>query len=830
MRKGTVLVFVFLLLASTQAGIATANKNAKFNSTSGCGCHSGGAGGVNAILSGLPSVYTPGDTYSLGVSMSGNPLSGGFNLEASKGALSNPSSAARVSSNGFQATHNTWTSTSWTVDWTAPASGSGSVQFNLAVLHGNNGQNTGGDLYGTTSTSVGEDVNVNTPPTASNLMLSPAAPTTSDDLTVAYTYADADDDPESGTTVLWHLNGAAQPSQTSTTLPASATTKGDAWHAVITPSDGEDTGTAVASGSVVIANSVPEVTSVDVSSETPDTNDDVTFTYQSDDADGDTVDATEIRWLLDDSVVASLNNASTLPAVATRAGDTWVVEVRVSDGEDVSAWFTSPDMVVGSSNQPPVINDIILSPADATTLDDLTATWTASDPDGDPLVQTELVWMKDGVHQTDLDGLNPLPANRTAKGDVWTAVVRVGDGEAWSPFTSSEQQTIANAAPVVIVATITSPTFSALDPLMLNSTAEDPDGDAVQTTDVRWFLNDVEQPQGVDMSMVNPTSLVRGDAWYAVITVSDGNDETVFTTDPVVILNAAPQVNVVWPSEVSALVDLVPTINILDLDNDLTSFSTTWYKNGFRDAGLTNATSVSADKLAPEQTWRMVVEATDGQAVTSVEASVVLTNLQPVAEILMVSSAVWFGETTVLSAENSADADGELVEFTWSWDGTSATGPSVSLVLTETTEVHLRVVDDLGATAEHTVELEVMAGPVVQNLRISNDKDGGVDLAWAWTGEEVAFNILRNGEMVATTDRLVYRDLPPMSGLNTYTVQPVNDERVFIHGADATSTVLEPITVEEPGPATGLGFGLGIVMLLGLVLATLLGGRNRGGA
>ena len=196
MRKGTVLVFVFLLLASTQAGIATANKNAKFNSTSGCGCHSGGAGGVNAILSGLPSVYTPGDTYSLGVSMSGNPLSGGFNLEASKGALSNPSSAARVSSNGFQATHNTWTSTSWTVDWTAPASGSGSVQFNLAVLHGNNGQNTGGDLYGTTSTSVGEDVNVNTPPTASNLVLSPAAPTTSDDLTVAYTYADADDDPE----------------------------------------------------------------------------------------------------------------------------------------------------------------------------------------------------------------------------------------------------------------------------------------------------------------------------------------------------------------------------------------------------------------------------------------------------------------------------------------------------------------------------------------------------------------------------------------------------------------------------------------------------------
>ena len=51
----------------------------------------------------------------------GQPQSGGFNIEVSKGALSNPSSAAQVSSNGFQATHNTWMSTSWTLDWTAPA-------------------------------------------------------------------------------------------------------------------------------------------------------------------------------------------------------------------------------------------------------------------------------------------------------------------------------------------------------------------------------------------------------------------------------------------------------------------------------------------------------------------------------------------------------------------------------------------------------------------------------------------------------------------------------------------------------------------------------------
>ena len=829
MRKGRVLLFVFLLLASTQADFATANKNGRYNSTGGCGCHSGGAGGVNAILSGLPSVYTPGDTYNLGIAMSGNPLSGGFNLETSKGTLSNPSGAAKVSSNGYQATHKTWTSTSWTVDWTAPASGSGTVQFNLAVLHGNNGQNTGGDLYGTSSTSVGEDVNVNSPPTAADLVITPAVPTTGDDLTLTYTYADDDGDIESGTTVVWHLNGAAQTGQTSTTLSALATTKGDAWHAVVTPSDGEDSGTPVASNSIVISNTMPEVLSIAVSSETPDTNDDITFTFQSDDADNDAIAATEIRWRLEGAVVASLDNATTLPAVATRAGDTWAVEVRISDGEDMSPWFMSQDMLVGSSNQPPVIDAVVVSPTDASTLDDLTATWTASDPDGDEIVQTEILWMRNGVHEIEADGLNPLPSDRTTKGEVWTAAVRASDGETWSLVTESTGQTIGNAAPVVLEAVLTSPTFTALHPLGVNITTADPDGDDVQITEVQWYLNDVEQNFGSDAFAVNASFLQRGDTWHAVVTIDDGTDLTFFTTEPVVILNAAPQVTVAWPSETTSLVDLVPTITVVDVDDDLAVISTTWYKNGFRDASLTNATSVGAEKLAPEQTWRIVVNASDGQETTSNEATVILTNLQPQASISVVSTEVWFGETTVLSATTSADADGEIVRYIWTWDGTSASGSVVSMVLTKTTEVHLLVVDDTGATAETTVELTVSTGPSVQNLRISDDGAGAVDLSWMWPGGAVDFNILRNGEVVATTSSLAYRDRPPMSGLNDYTVQPVNDERVFLHGAEQVSTVLQPVIAEEPGPASGLGFGLGTLMLLALLIAPFLGKRNGGG-
>ena len=67
-----------------------------------------------------------------------------------------------------------------------------------------------------------------------------------------------------------------------------------------------------------------------------------------------------------------------------------------------------------------------------------------------------------------------------------------------------------------------------------------------------------------------------------------------------------------------------------------------------------------------------------------------------------------------------------------------------------------------------------------------------------------------------------------MSGVTTYAVQPVKDERVFLNGMDTISTSVEPVVVEAPGPATGLGLGLGGLMLLALVVAPLLGKREGG--
>ena len=128
------------------------------------------------------------------------------------------------------------------MDWTAPSSGSGSVLFKLAVLSGNGNGRTSGDGYDTFSISVAEEVSTNADPIASNVLITPSTPDTTDDLTVSYTYSDDDGDAESGTTVAWFKDGASQPAHTALILPSTATSKGEAWYAVITPSDGEDDG------------------------------------------------------------------------------------------------------------------------------------------------------------------------------------------------------------------------------------------------------------------------------------------------------------------------------------------------------------------------------------------------------------------------------------------------------------------------------------------------------------------------------------------------------------------------------------------------------------
>jgi len=157
-RQIALLILLLLVFAVPQE--AFANSAGKTGSSStGCGggsCH-GSTNTVTPSLSGLPSSdYTAGAVYSLTIGGSGGTAgtNGGFNLDATHGTFSNPGTNAQIV--GGEATHSNSNSRSWTVDWTAPSSGSGDVTFYLSVNFVNGNGASSGDTWGSASWTSSE--------------------------------------------------------------------------------------------------------------------------------------------------------------------------------------------------------------------------------------------------------------------------------------------------------------------------------------------------------------------------------------------------------------------------------------------------------------------------------------------------------------------------------------------------------------------------------------------------------------------------------------------------------------------------------------------------
>ena len=120
-------------------------------------CHSGtvNTGNGSVVFTNLPDGYTPGETYSIGVTVEGSNERGfGFQAIAQSGnnvagqlALSSSSESAEMNGNYIQHSSRT-TSGSWVFDWIAPSSDVGDVTFSVSGLAtGGNSGNGGDDVY-----------------------------------------------------------------------------------------------------------------------------------------------------------------------------------------------------------------------------------------------------------------------------------------------------------------------------------------------------------------------------------------------------------------------------------------------------------------------------------------------------------------------------------------------------------------------------------------------------------------------------------------------------------------------------------------------------------
>ena len=863
-RRLLAIVLLTMLISSSQ--VAIANSNGKTGaSTSGCTCH-GSSSTISPSLSGLPwgaGGYTAGATYSL--NWDGGPHipgDGGFNLDASAGSWSNLGSQVQLV-NG-ELTHSSDSLRSWSADWTAPAAGTGNVDFNLAVLYANgNGANSGDD-WGTGTWTLGEASSTsNTPPEALSVTFVPTDPTRGTGLAVDYTYYDADGDSEQGTQIRWKLNGNnVGDLDDQTSVSQTWLAKGQQWTCTVTVKDGIDQGEPVTIGPVAINNTLPIARNLELTPENPIDTDELELDYDYFDLDGEPQQGTEIRWYLDGARIPELDNQESVSPLMIRSGDQWEASVKPNDGDDFGEIVYTGVVVIGSSNNPPVATVYVSPVGNARTDDALQVNVGWTDPDGDTVQSTEIRWFRDGVQVSAYNDLTAVLSESTNKGETWTAKARVSDGLLWSDWVESEDLIILNTPPrVTSIEMLPSGKLTTSVNLSVIWEQSDADGDSEMNSQIRWWVDGEWVREYDGMTEIPASETVRDQSWSVQVVPGDGDDlGTSMKTTSRQIENGAPGNMLVYvgngntgftgeasemPSlptiPANSLESLVVYASATDLDGEPVSYHVSWARNGFSVPDLENTLTIPPDRLEPGQTWIATVTASDPWGLSTIsDVEIEIANVPPTAIISTSPQPPIAGAFITLDGSMSADLDGEIIHYMWDVNGVSLTGEMVNVQLgTGSHSVTLTVVDDMGETGVGVSYITF--GEVTTVSGLSATLSGSeVELSWEWTEGETNFRIYRssspftssghaaNGEALVTdleavgeTTELSWSETAPVASNLYYavTAEIGGLEVLWLFEMDNTASVdaseaPNSIDIEPTGSISAMSLPVTIIMLL----------------
>ena len=863
--RRAVAIFVLMMLISSSQ-VAIANSTGKTGqSTAGCTCH-GSASSLSPSLSGLPwgaGGYTPGATYSLnwdgGPHISGD---GGFNLDASAGSWSNLGPQVQLQ-NG-ELTHSSDSLRSWSADWTAPATGTGNVDFNLAVLYANGNDANTGDDWGTGTWTLGESSSsTNTPPEAQSVIFVPAQPTRATGLAVDYTYYDADGDSEQGTQIRWKVDGNNVGSlDDQTSVSQTWLAKGQEWTCTVTVKDGTDQGDPVSIGPVRINNTLPIARNLELTPENPIDTDELRLDYEYFDFDGEPQQGTEIRWYLEGARIPELDDEDSVSPLMIRGGDQWEASVKPHDGYEFGQIVYTGVVVIGSSNNPPSATVYVSPVGNARTDDALQVNVGWTDPDGDTVQSTEIRWFRDGSQVSAYNDLTIVLAESTSKGETWTAKARVSDGLLWSDWVESEDLVILNTPPkVTSIEMLPAGTLTTSMNLSVIWEQSDVDGDPEMNSQIRWWVDGEWVREYDGMTEILASETVRDQSWSVQVVPGDGDDLGIsLKTTSRQIENGAPgNMQVLLgngnagftgnPSEMpsppttpaNSLESLVVHASATDLDGEPVSFQVTWARNGFTVPALEDALIVLADRLEPGQTWLVTITASDPWGLSSVaQAEIEIANVPPTALFSISPEPPIAGAFITLDASMSVDLDGQITHYMWDVNGASLTGEMVKVQLgSGSHSVMLTVVDDMGQTGSSVSYITF--GEVTTVTGLTATLSGSeVELSWEWSREETNFRIYRstsaftsighnsNGEPLVTgleavgeTSELSWSETAPVASNLHYavTAEVGGLEVLWLFQMENTATVdasdaPNSVDIEPTGSISSMSLPLMIIMVL----------------
>ena len=530
MKSKAITIFLIFVMLLSVPSINAKEDGIINKSVNGCSCHGGGEGNAEVTIN-LPEEYNSGQSYSLEISViSGGFSSGGFNLAVSDGTLTTNDPNTKIQSG--QAVHSNANTNTWTVDWMAPAQGSGTVTFTLAGLAADgNGQKTN-DGWATISLDVLE---ADSAPEITNVQILPSNPTSSDSLKLSYDYDDDRNQPDSSS-IAWFKDGVINSQGSAQTegimeINFSYTLRGEVWSVQIMPNDGTNSGDIITL-EVTILNSKPVISNLAISPSGPSQNDDLTATWQEYDEDDDDLTST-IKWYKDNVHQTELDGVTTISKDLTEENEEWYFSVTLNDSFEEQI-ENSSKVILNMINDVPTLENIQIENIEPTTDLDLLATWAFLDGDGDEQSGFETKWYLNDVHQLELDNLLTVESQYTSKGELWFFQVRATDGIEFSEWYQSVNVEINNSIPEITADIIpNSPTNNTN--LTLNITTTDLDNDILDI-EVDWIKNNTIFSTITSSPFeLSSNETKTGEVWYANITINDGEISTTYSTEPVTI-------------------------------------------------------------------------------------------------------------------------------------------------------------------------------------------------------------------------------------------------------------------------------------------------------
>ncbi|MHA2156971.1 MAG: hypothetical protein ACXABU_16625, partial [Candidatus Hodarchaeales archaeon] len=221
-----------------------------------------------------------------------------------------------------------------------------------------------------------------------------------------------------------------------------------------------------------------------------------------------------------------LNGSTTVQAGNTSKNEEWHFKVHPNDGTDFGSWVSCPTNVT-IGNTAPSVSNLAITPSDAKTADDLTASYDFTDPDsGDSESSSLIRWYKNGILQVDLNDSLTVDSSLTSKGENWYFTVAPNDGSDLGNLKTSTTVLIQNTAPSASDLSISPSTPYTTNSLVASYTWIDPDNatDTESGTLIIWYKDGVLQGALNNSISVGFNYVYKGEEWHFKVLPKDGSE------------------------------------------------------------------------------------------------------------------------------------------------------------------------------------------------------------------------------------------------------------------------------------------------------------------